>query len=178
MTTIHQHHLPARLSPALTVWEAITNAVTRFLVALGTPNKPLFEPAFTKSTTLSVDGNVFEACGKKAGVTASTLSQQYRTVGVCLQGSGKDALVMGSLYWVELVITVAAFNTIFNTIKTFVPVWTPSSQAPSPLSSTQSPGHLLENTMTAIGAGAYLVGILTEAISELQRIALKKDPAK
>ncbi|KAL2812540.1 SnoaL-like domain-containing protein [Aspergillus granulosus] len=132
MTTIRQHHLPACLSPALTVREAITDAVTRFLVGLDTPDKHLFESAFIKSATLSVNGNVFEglssimtgcydligkldtthfltnvrinveACGKKAGVTASALSQHYRP-GEGLQGGGKDALVMGSLYWVELV---------------------------------------------------------------------------
>ncbi|KAL3460961.1 hypothetical protein BJX64DRAFT_172477 [Aspergillus heterothallicus] len=41
MTTVH--HLPARLSPALTVREAITDAITRFLVGLDTSDKPLFE---------------------------------------------------------------------------------------------------------------------------------------
>lgn len=73
-------------------------------------------------------------------------------------------------------IVVAAFNTIFNSLNTFLSVWAATSQAPSSNSSS-FPGFLVTNPAIAMGASAYLVGILTEAISEFQRTAFKKDPA-
>ncbi|KAJ0419679.1 hypothetical protein BJY00DRAFT_285737 [Aspergillus carlsbadensis] len=129
MATIHP--LPAHLSPALTRREAITDAITRFLVALDTSDKPLFESAFTASATLNINGTVLEGLpalvsgcydliskldtthfltnvrinveesGKRAGVTASALSQHYRA-GEGLVG-GMEALLVGCLYWVEVV---------------------------------------------------------------------------
>lgn len=64
---------------------------------------------------------------------------------------------------------IAIFNTIFNSLSTIFSVWTATSQVP-PEPMTESPAVL-------IGAGFYLVGILTEMISELQRTWYKKDPA-
>ncbi|KAJ0418700.1 NAD(P)-binding protein [Aspergillus carlsbadensis] len=78
---------------------------------------------------------------------------------------------------VSSAITIAAFNTIFNTVNTLLSVWAVTSQAPNTLPAGQSPSHLFANPVIAIGAGAYLVGILTEAVSEFQRTAFKKDPA-
>ncbi|KAL2836898.1 hypothetical protein BJX68DRAFT_274314 [Aspergillus pseudodeflectus] len=134
MATIHP--LPALLSPTPTVREAVTDAITRFLVGLDTSDKSLFESAFTPTATLSTNGNVFQGLpaiitgcydligkldtthfltnvrinveegegGKRARVTASVLSQHYRPgEGLRGAGNGKDALVMGSLYWVEVV---------------------------------------------------------------------------
>ncbi|KAL3466894.1 SnoaL-like domain-containing protein [Aspergillus heterothallicus] len=123
--------LPARLSPALTGREAITDAIHRFIAGLDTSDKALFESAFTETATLDVNGTVMEGLpgittgcyefigkldtthfltnvrinieegGKKASATASALSQHYRP-GEGLQG-GKEALLVGGLYWVELV---------------------------------------------------------------------------
>jgi hypothetical protein len=123
--------LPARLSPGLTRREAVTDAITRFLVGLDTSNKSLFESAFTSTATLTINGKTIEGLpaiitgcynvigkldtthfltnvrihveegGRKAGVTASALSQHYRA-GEGLVG-GKEALLVGSLYWVEVV---------------------------------------------------------------------------
>lgn len=71
-------------------------------------------------------------------------------------------------------ITIAGFNTIFNSVNTLLSVWAVTSQAPGPV----SPSNLtLANPLVAIGASAYLIGILTEAISEFQRTAFKKNPA-
>ncbi|KAL4812087.1 hypothetical protein BDW67DRAFT_179040 [Aspergillus spinulosporus] len=78
---------------------------------------------------------------------------------------------------VSSAITIAAFNTIFNTVNTLLSVWAMTSPAPSVPYSSQSLSSLFANPLIAIGAGAYLVGILTEAVSEFQRTAFKKDPA-
>ncbi|KAL3488400.1 SnoaL-like domain-containing protein [Aspergillus germanicus] len=123
--------LPAHLSPGLTRREAITDAITRFLVGLDTSNKSLFESSFTSTASLTINGNTIEGLdaiitecydvigkldtthfltnvrihvdegGRTAGVTASALSQHYRA-GEGLVG-GKEALLVGSLYWVEVV---------------------------------------------------------------------------
>jgi hypothetical protein len=77
---------------------------------------------------------------------------------------------------VSSAITIAAFNTIFNTVNTLLSVWTVTSQAPTVVSSGQSPAYLFANPLIAIGAGAYVLGILTEAVSEFQRTAFKKKP--
>ncbi|GKZ81757.1 hypothetical protein AnigIFM56816_006279 [Aspergillus niger] len=74
-------------------------------------------------------------------------------------------------------IIVAAFNTIINSVNTLLSVWAVTSQVPSTLSSNNSSNFLLANPLVAVGAGAYLIGILTEAVSEFQRTAFKKDPA-
>jgi hypothetical protein len=78
---------------------------------------------------------------------------------------------------VSSAITIAAFNTIFNTVNTLLSVWTFTSQAPTAVASGQSPAYLFANPLIAIGAGAYVIGLLTEAISEFQRTAFKQDPA-
>ncbi|KAL2828331.1 SnoaL-like domain-containing protein [Aspergillus pseudoustus] len=123
--------LSARLNPPLQGREAITDAITRFLVGLDTDDKTLFESAFTETASLNINGSVTEGLpalitgcydrigkldtthfltnvrinleegGKKANATASALSQHYRP-GEGMVG-GKDALLVGSLYWVELV---------------------------------------------------------------------------
>ncbi|KAF9890357.1 hypothetical protein FE257_006024 [Aspergillus nanangensis] len=76
-------------------------------------------------------------------------------------------------------IAIAAFNSIFNSVNTLLSVWAVTSQAPSSGSSSlrDFPQFLLANPLIAIGAGAYLVGIVTEAVSEFQRTAFKKIPA-
>ncbi|PYH53322.1 NAD(P)-binding protein [Aspergillus niger CBS 101883] len=74
-------------------------------------------------------------------------------------------------------ITVAAFNTIVNSVNTLLSVWAVTSQVPSTLSSSNFSNFLLANPLVAVGAGAYFIGILTEAVSEFQRTAFKKDPA-
>ena len=74
-------------------------------------------------------------------------------------------------------ITIAGFNTIFNSVNTLLSVWAVTSQAPGPVSPSNLAKLLLANPLVAIGASAYLIGILTEAISEFQRTAFKKNPA-
>ncbi|KAL2812002.1 hypothetical protein BJX63DRAFT_397866 [Aspergillus granulosus] len=123
--------LPARLSPVLTGREAITDAIHRFLTGLDTSDKSLFESSLTETATLNINGTVTEGLtsiitdrygfiskldtthsltnvrihveegGNRASATANALSQHYRP-GEGMQG-GKDALLLGSLFWVELV---------------------------------------------------------------------------
>ncbi|KPM35293.1 hypothetical protein AK830_g11281 [Neonectria ditissima] len=69
--------------------------------------------------------------------------------------------------------TIAAFNTIFNSLNTVFSLWAVTSQVPASTSladAGQSPWLLLTT-------GLYLTGIMTEMISELQRTWFKKDPA-
>ncbi|EED18342.1 conserved hypothetical protein [Talaromyces stipitatus ATCC 10500] len=78
---------------------------------------------------------------------------------------------------VSSAITVAAFNTIFNSINILLSVWAVTSQAPSSLSSSHFPNFFYANPLIAFGAGTYLIGILTETVSEFQRTECKKNPA-
>lgn len=77
---------------------------------------------------------------------------------------------------VSSAILVGIFNTLFNSVNTLLSLWTLTSQAPPPASSN-FPDYIIANPLVAIGFSAYLVGILTEAVSELQRRSFKKDPA-
>lgn len=78
---------------------------------------------------------------------------------------------------VSFAIAIAAFNTFFNSVNTLLSVWAVTSQAPGPVSPNNFAQALFANPLVAIGASAYFVGILTEAISEFQRTAFKKNPA-
>ncbi|PLB54792.1 NAD(P)-binding protein [Aspergillus steynii IBT 23096] len=70
---------------------------------------------------------------------------------------------------VSSAIIIAAFNTVFNSLNAILSVWAVTSQAPS--------GSLVTTPTIALGTVFYLIGILTEAISEFQRTAFKRDPA-
>ncbi|PWY94555.1 hypothetical protein BO94DRAFT_531511 [Aspergillus sclerotioniger CBS 115572] len=61
-------------------------------------------------------------------------------------------------------ILIAFFNTLLNTLNTFLAVWSPTS------ASVSTPAILL-------GTTAYTLGLLTETISEFQRRAFKQNPA-
>ncbi|KAG6361217.1 hypothetical protein INS49_009441 [Diaporthe citri] len=70
-------------------------------------------------------------------------------------------------------ITIALFNTAFNTLNSILSVWAVTSFAPPS-------GRLLETLQTpmiALAVGAYSVGIFIEQISELQRTWSKRNPA-
>lgn len=69
---------------------------------------------------------------------------------------------------VSSAILVAFFNTVFNSLNSIFSLWQVTSQAPD--DATLSP-------LVLAGTGLYLVGILTEFISELQRTYFKKKPA-
>jgi len=69
-------------------------------------------------------------------------------------------------------VMIALFNTIFNSLNSVLSTWTATSRSP-PASSTS----LVPSLFDVIGPSFYLVGILTETISELQRTAFKKNPA-
>ncbi|RAK80172.1 uncharacterized protein BO72DRAFT_13324 [Aspergillus fijiensis CBS 313.89] len=71
---------------------------------------------------------------------------------------------------------IAFFNTAFNTINTLLAIWSRTSQAPASTNKTLL-DFILANPTVTIGFSAYLIGILTEAVSEFQRRAFKKDPA-
>ncbi|KAJ5578220.1 uncharacterized protein N7459_007184 [Penicillium hispanicum] len=72
-------------------------------------------------------------------------------------------------------ITIAFFNTVFNTINTVLSVWMLTSpvglglDSPNLLRSLRSP-------QIALGLGLYTMGIVIEAVSEFQRMAFKRDP--
>ncbi|KAK9388727.1 hypothetical protein V1515DRAFT_614736 [Lipomyces mesembrius] len=67
---------------------------------------------------------------------------------------------------------IAVFNTLFNSLNTILSLWSTTSRVPT----TGSWVDLLHSPSVAIGVGAYLIGILTELISELQRRDFKKNP--
>lgn len=68
-------------------------------------------------------------------------------------------------------VMIAFFNTVFNSFNSILSAWVVTSQ--SPTSSTS----LMQSPVDLIGPSFYLVGILVEMISELQRTAFKKNPA-
>ncbi|KAK9351012.1 hypothetical protein V1523DRAFT_418065 [Lipomyces doorenjongii] len=67
---------------------------------------------------------------------------------------------------------IAVFNTLFNSLNTILSLWSATSRVPT----TGSWFDLLHSPAVAIGVGAYLIGILTELVSELQRRTFKKNP--
>lgn len=69
-------------------------------------------------------------------------------------------------------VAIASFNTIFNSINTLLSVWT----VVSPMTGYSTWTETVSSPLVAVGVGAYLVGILTEAVSEFQRKSFKQDP--
>lgn len=70
-------------------------------------------------------------------------------------------------------IIIALFNTVFNSVNTGLSLWS----ATSAMSSATTLSEVLRSPRVAGGLAFYLVGILTEAVSEIQRMRFKKDPA-
>ncbi|KAJ5904841.1 uncharacterized protein N7473_001757 [Penicillium subrubescens] len=68
-------------------------------------------------------------------------------------------------------VAIALFNTICNSLNALLSVWAVTSQAPGPDSFLE----ILQNPLLLAGVGFYVVGIVVEAASELQRTAFKKD---
>lgn len=66
-------------------------------------------------------------------------------------------------------VTVALFNTVLNSLNTVFSVWAVTSQTPDA-------GNLASPLLLS-AVGFYLIGILIEAVSEIQRTAFKSDPA-
>lgn len=71
---------------------------------------------------------------------------------------------------------IPAFNTVFNTLNTLLSLWALTSPAPSVLESSTLLDTLSSSPWVAVGLGAYVVGLLVEAVSEFQRKAFKQDP--
>lgn len=69
---------------------------------------------------------------------------------------------------------VPTINTVFNSINTVLSVWALTSLAPPPSATLEdSFKSLLSNPTVAIGITVYLIGLLTETVSEFQRKAFK-----
>ncbi|KAK9481910.1 fungal-specific transcription factor domain family protein [Lipomyces starkeyi] len=67
-------------------------------------------------------------------------------------------------------VIIAAVNTIINSLNSIMSLWLFSSRAPT----SERWFDILHSPSVAIGVGAYLVGLMTELISELQRKAFKR----
>ncbi|RFU24177.1 hypothetical protein B7463_g12160, partial [Scytalidium lignicola] len=123
--------LPASLSPALNVREAIADALYRCVLSFDTGDVSLFHSSMTKDATFDLNGRIMEGIeaiqaqcydpvskldtthfitnlrinvangGTTATITANALAQHYRT------GTGKEPnatrLLTGSLYWLDVV---------------------------------------------------------------------------
>lgn len=74
---------------------------------------------------------------------------------------------------VSFAITIALFNTIFNSTNTLLSLWAVTSMLPAAESTYDG---IFSSSSVAFAAGAYLLGILVEAISEFQRTAFKRNP--
>lgn len=72
-------------------------------------------------------------------------------------------------------VTIAFFNTMFNTINTLLSLWAVTSYVASGLDSTNFI-NILSSPPIAVGLAAYAIGLSVEAISEFQRKAFKQDP--
>ena len=96
-------------------------------------------------------------------ITLLSLGSSVKQIATMILVSEQETPVLSA-------VTIAFFNTVFNSVNTLLSVWTATSQSPASSS-------LLSNPAITIGAAAYTIGILTEAISEFQRTAFKKDPA-
>lgn len=92
----------------------------------------------------------------------SSFKQIYTALGMSEQDMPPSSAVI-----------IALFNTIFNSLNTCLSVWT----ATSALSSATTLSELLGSPAVATGLAFYLIGILTEAASETQRMIFKKNPA-
>ena len=74
-------------------------------------------------------------------------------------------------------IAIPLFNTIFNTLNTLFAIWTVTSPITSSNAQVTTVETLATNPLIAIGATAYFIGIIAEAVSEFQRKAFKANPA-
>lgn len=72
-------------------------------------------------------------------------------------------------------ITIAFFNTVFNTVNTVLSVWMVTSPVGMGLDATNLL-RALQSPQIAVGLGLYTIGIVIEAVSEFQRLAFKRDP--
>ncbi|RDW78935.1 uncharacterized protein DSM5745_05787 [Aspergillus mulundensis] len=93
-------------------------------------------------------------------ITLLALGSSAKQIATMLLVSEQETPIASAL-------TIAFFNTVFNSLNTLLSAWSVTSQSPAT--------GLLSSPAIALGAAAYTVGILTEAISEVQRTAFKKD---
>ncbi|KAL4884605.1 hypothetical protein BJY04DRAFT_215066 [Aspergillus karnatakaensis] len=124
--------LPARLNPPLTGRDAITDALSRFLISLDTVDEALFTSSLTETASLTINGDTTSGLadilsirfplvggldtthhatnlrinisedGKTAQATASMLSQHYRS-GEGMAGPGKESMLLGNMIGMEFV---------------------------------------------------------------------------
>ncbi|KAL4908854.1 hypothetical protein BDW74DRAFT_73699 [Aspergillus multicolor] len=103
-------------------------------------------------------------------VTLLSLGSSIKQIGTMLFISEQETPVASA-------IAIAAFNTIFNSVNTLLSVWNLTSQIPTETEVPLSPAEfILLNPLLTLGGGFYILGILTETISEIQRTLFKKDP--
>ncbi|KAL5352030.1 hypothetical protein ACLOAV_001973 [Pseudogymnoascus australis] len=69
-------------------------------------------------------------------------------------------------------VTIAVFNTVFNSVNSIMSLTT-AANAFTPFVLTENDSGV--SPLLVIGSVAYLIGLLTEAISEQQRMAFKND---
>ena len=97
------------------------------------------------------------------GLVASTaLGSSVKQIATILIVSEQDTPL-------SFAVTIALFNTIFNSTNTILSVWSATSQWPA--------AGIAKSPLVLAAAGLYLAGISTEMASELQRTAFKRDPA-
>ena len=71
----------------------------------------------------------------------------------------------------KMAVRVSAFNTLFNSANTLLSLWAVSSMAPVYVEEVSE-----DDRVFAVGVGLYVVGMLTEAVAEVQRRAFKARP--
>ncbi|KKK20619.1 hypothetical protein ARAM_000187 [Aspergillus rambellii] len=82
-------------------------------------------------------------------------------------------LITEQAFPVSTALFVPAFNTLCNSANTLLSLWALASPAPE----SDSIMDILQKPVLVIGLGLYVIGILTEAVSEFQRKSFKQDPA-
>lgn len=74
-------------------------------------------------------------------------------------------------------VMIAALNTIFNTLNTMFSLWTITSAAPQMATQSASITDVIASSPTLmLGLGLYIVGIVTELASEVDRQRFKAKP--
>lgn len=73
-----------------------------------------------------------------------------------------------------IAVAISLLNTILNGLNTTLALWTRTSANPT-AANTQTWGDLFQNPWIAAGTMLYVVGILTETVSEVQRSRFKLD---
>lgn len=99
-----------------------------------------------------------------AAISALALRSSFKQTVHLLLVSGQEMPPASAL-------GISLFNTIFNSANTLLSLWATFSIAPTTIAELSSSPTFL------FGVGMYVVGMLTEAISEFQRKAFKADPA-